>query len=340
MRYTIATCMILFGIILAAGVQAEEIRDIVFPVDGEVFFKDDFDDARSGGRTHHATDLIGDKMTPLISAVDGVVTFLPETEPSWGWGVWIRDDEGYEYVYLHVNNDTPGTDDGQGGIEWAFAPEVRKGARVTRGQFIGYMGDSGNAENIGSHLHFEIHRPDGTPMNPYLSLLAAQSGFTGSDDSTQVQSAYDPDAVRDEAVTISDDRALSTIVIRPCQEHALMRTSSSSAVYYCGRDGKRYAFPTDRVFYSWYENFTNVQVITAEQLSATPLGGLVTYRPGTKLVKIQSDPKVYAVDSSGVLRWITSADVAQRLYGANWGSMIDDVDVSFFFSYTMGEPIY
>jgi peptidoglycan hydrolase-like protein with peptidoglycan-binding domain len=38
------------------------------------------------------------------------------------------------------------------------------------------MGDSGNAENGGSHLHFEIRRPDGTAIDPYLSLIAARDG--------------------------------------------------------------------------------------------------------------------------------------------------------------------
>ena len=42
------------------------------------------------------------------------------------------------------------------------------------GQFIAYMGDSGNAEGTQPHLHFEIHRPDDTPINPYTSLRLAQ----------------------------------------------------------------------------------------------------------------------------------------------------------------------
>jgi hypothetical protein len=38
---------------------------------------------------------------------------------------------------------------------------------------VSYVGDSGNAEHTGSHLHFEIHKPDGTIINPYKSLQAA-----------------------------------------------------------------------------------------------------------------------------------------------------------------------
>jgi hypothetical protein len=54
-----------------------------------------------------------------------------------------------------------------------FAPGIGKGSKVVAGQFIAFMGDSGDAENTAPHLHFEIHAPDGTPINPYESLLAA-----------------------------------------------------------------------------------------------------------------------------------------------------------------------
>lgn len=344
MKYRILTILILFGALITLSVNAQEveIRDIAFPVDGEVRFQDDFDQARSGGRKHNATDLIGEKMTPLISAVDGVVTFLPETEPSWGWGVWIRDDEGYEYVYLHVNNDTPGTDDGKGGIDWAFAPEVRQGKRVTRGQFIGYMGDSGNAENVGSHLHFEIHRPDGTPMNPYQSLVAAHQKLTAAQ--AQVPATthvyeYDRNRLMTQTTSISHDKQLSVAIEAACQADELIKGTTSTTVYYCGRDGKRYFFPSDRVFFSWYSSFADVKTISDTQLAKIPLGGNVTFKPGSRLIKIQSDPKVYAVDAQGMLRWVTSAYVAQMIFGNDWESLLEDVDVAYFVNYTVGESL-
>jgi hypothetical protein len=73
-----------------------------------------------------------------------------------------------------MNNDTPGTDDGQGGGQHAYAVGVDDGAQVVAGQLIGWMGDSGNAETTQAHLHFEIRRPDRTPVSPYPSLQAAQ----------------------------------------------------------------------------------------------------------------------------------------------------------------------
>ena len=90
------------------------------------------------------------------------------------------DDDGWYYAYLHVNNDTPFTDDGRNPIEWAFAPGTTVGSRVDRGQFIAYVGDSGNAESAGSHCHFEIRKPTSSgvwhaqAINPKYSLAAAK----------------------------------------------------------------------------------------------------------------------------------------------------------------------
>ena len=119
----------------------------------------------------------------------------------------------------------------------------------------------------------------------------------------------------------------------------LIKTSGSSTVYYCGADGKRYVFPSSGVYFSWYENFSGVITITTEELSSLPLGGNVTYRPGSRMVKIQTDPKTYAVDVGGVLRWVSSAEIAESMYGNNWNTQIDDISPAFFINYTLGEPI-
>lgn len=155
------------------AVSAAEIREIYFPTEKTATFIDDFGDARSGGRSHEANDLMGKKMTPLYSAIDGRVRDLEIPEASWGYAITLEDADGYTYGYLHVNDDTPGTDDGKGGVDNAYAPFISRGAPVRKGQLIGWMGDSGNAENTGSHLHFEIRRLDHTAINPYQSLMAA-----------------------------------------------------------------------------------------------------------------------------------------------------------------------
>ena len=83
--------------------QAEVVRDIAFPVEGPTVFTDTFGHPRSGGRVHEGIDLAVEKHTPALAAVDGTVVFAPETEPAWGWGIWIRDAEGYEYCLLYTS---------------------------------------------------------------------------------------------------------------------------------------------------------------------------------------------------------------------------------------------
>ncbi len=115
--------------------------------------------------------------------------------------------------------------------------------------------------------------------------------------------------------------------------------ASMPAVYYMGSDGKRYVFPNEKTYFSWYADFSAVQVITDSELASLPIGGNVTYRPGVRMVKIQTDPKVYAVDSHGVLRWITSEAAAVALYGSAWNTMVHDVSDAFFTNYTVGADV-
>jgi hypothetical protein len=114
---------------------------------------------------------------------------------------------------------------------------------------------------------------------------------------------------------------------------------SQPAVYYYGANGKRYVFPTEKTYFSWYSNFNNVKTISDAELAALPIGGNVTYRPGVRLVKITTDPKVYAVDAHGTLRHISSEALAVQLYGQNWNKTVDDIADAFFSNYTIGNPI-
>lgn len=156
---------------------AETVRPIIFPVQGEYTFRDDWHEPRGGGtRLHLGNDIIAKKMTPLVAVVDGIVSFVARPEAHWGYEVEIQDSEGYSYSYLHINNDTPGTDDGAGGEANAYPPTIQRGVTVGRGTVIGWVGDSGNAEGTVPHLHFEIRDPHGTHINPYPSLLAASGG--------------------------------------------------------------------------------------------------------------------------------------------------------------------
>lgn len=163
-------CLMLVLTLLPERVLAAQI---IFPVIGGTTYSNDYESPRSNG-PHHAIDIIANKGQQIVSATDGVVTYVGYPQPSWGNAVYIRSTNGYEYAYLHINNDNPGTDDGAGGPMKAYAPDMKAGNRVVKGQLLGWVGDSGNAESTVSHLHFEVKNPDDQPVNPFDNLNAAQ----------------------------------------------------------------------------------------------------------------------------------------------------------------------
>lgn len=116
-------------------------------------------------------------------------------------------------------------------------------------------------------------------------------------------------------------------------------TYSDTAVYYYASDGKRYVFPNEKVYFTWYSTFADVQILSLEDMTKIPIGGNVTYRPGSKLVKFQTDNKVYAVYQNGLLRWVPTEELAQDLYGENWMNEVDDINESFYVNYSFGQPI-
>lgn len=163
----------LFAPALVPVAAHAEVVPIIFPVSGGASYSNDYGAPRSGGRTHGGNDLFAPKLRHLIAAENGYVNWWQKNQGNAGNMLELVGESGYRYWYIHVNNDNPGTDDGGGGDRWAWAPGTEPGAPVRAGQFIAYLGDSGNAEGTSSHLHFEIHYPDGTRFNPYDSLRAA-----------------------------------------------------------------------------------------------------------------------------------------------------------------------
>ena len=124
-------------------------------------------------------------------------------------------------------------------------------------------------------------------------------------------------------VAKADDLVAGTLVKRP----------DMSSVYYLYDDEgtlKRMTFPNSATYFTWFEDFDDVVTITADELGDIPLGSNAVYRPGTRLIKITTDPKVYAAEEGGVLRWIDSEETALALYGEDWASWIDDVPDAFF----------
>jgi hypothetical protein len=119
----------------------------------------------------------------------------------------------------------------------------------------------------------------------------------------------------------------------------LIKMDGNPAVYYLGSDSKRYVFPNEKTYKTWYANFTGVVTVSQSELESYAIGGNVTYRPGTSLIKITTDPKVYAVEKGGVLRHVKTEAIAQSLYGANWNRKIEDVPDPFFVNYTVGSEL-
>lgn len=176
-----------------AGAQNNgEVRDIALPVpveevfggygDGGVRWSDTWGACRGSGcsRSHEGVDMLGPKGTPLFAAQDGYISWMRVSTSS-GNNLVITDDDGWEYHYIHINNDTPGTDDQANPIEHAFSSRIAEAwendtwrdLRVSAGELVAYMGDSGNAENCCSHLHFEIVNSAGANINPTPSVDAA-----------------------------------------------------------------------------------------------------------------------------------------------------------------------
>lgn len=114
----------------------------------------------------------------------------------------------------------------------------------------------------------------------------------------------------------------------------------SATVYYIGDDDKKYIFPDAKTYFTWYENFDDVKKVSVTELDQYPDGGIVPYRAGIKLITHKNTAKVYAVEPGGVIRWISSEDIAQNLYGEDWGLLVQDVLPGFFAaSYTLGEDM-
>jgi hypothetical protein len=186
---------------LPAQPAAAVVVPICFPVaDAPVTYVGNFGDPRGGGRIHEGEDIMGQKLFRIVAPVSGVILDGTDGIRWLGTGhtdhaVRMLGDDGYFYAFLHMNNDTPGTDDGLGTYEQAFGPGIAPGVRVRAGQLLGYMGDSGNAEGAGAHLHFEMRSGpsiwSSVAFDPWDSLQAAGACDGGVSSPTHPFTAMD-----------------------------------------------------------------------------------------------------------------------------------------------------
>ena len=128
---------------------------------------DTYTQARAGGaRRHDAIDIMAPAGTPVVAAAPGTVERLFFSQGGGGITAYVRSEDGrWSYYYAHLQR---------------YAPDLREGQRVERGQVIGYVGSTGNANPEGPHLHFAINRMApgekwhaGSAINPY-PLLAGE----------------------------------------------------------------------------------------------------------------------------------------------------------------------
>lgn len=153
--------------------ETEELPlpSILFPIVGRASYSDTYGAPRDGGsRVHNGTDISAERGSPIVAVADGVVERMGESEDA-GLFVVVRHRNGWSSSYVHIKNDSPGTDNG---LAVGFGPGIEPGVRVRAGTVLGYVGDSGNAEETSAHLHFELHQPDGFRANPYPALRAAR----------------------------------------------------------------------------------------------------------------------------------------------------------------------
>jgi len=124
------------------------------PVGLNSHFVDTWHAPRSGGRRHQGTDVFAPYGSPAYAVTYGVID-------DWGNGglggitLWLRADNGDRYYYAHNSRNV-----------------ARVGTRVSPGQVIAYVGNTGNARTTPPHVHFEAHPGGGAAANPYPFLAA------------------------------------------------------------------------------------------------------------------------------------------------------------------------
>ena len=157
----------------AAAAPPAPQAPIVFPVVGPVMYQDDFGQPRAGG-PHQGNDILAPRKAIAVAAESGTVKFWT-TSPSAGCMLYLYGDSGTMYEYIHLNNDLGSGNDNKGKCVagTAYAPGLKNGARVQAGQQVGFVGDSGDANGIHPHLHFEVHPKGGKATDPYPYLQAA-----------------------------------------------------------------------------------------------------------------------------------------------------------------------
>jgi septal ring factor EnvC (AmiA/AmiB activator) len=125
------------------------VRTMRCPVDGPTSFTDTYGDPRSGGRAHQGVDMYAAMGTPAAAIVDGSV-LRKASSGAGGISLYYTGNDGNEYFYAHLSK---------------YA-DISPGQKMSAGDHVGFVGDSGNAQGGPPHLHFEVRPQGGAPINP------------------------------------------------------------------------------------------------------------------------------------------------------------------------------
>jgi Peptidase family M23 len=175
MRARLYLAVFAVALTCVAAASAASAKSIVpaflFPVVGPVTYTNDFGQPRGGGK-HQGNDLLGTKRAPVVAVEDGTIEYWT-TSASAGCMLYLRGVSGTMYEYIHLNNDLTAANDNKGKCVQGVAYTVPDKAHVVAGQQIAYLGDSGDANGIHPHLHFEVHPNGGKAVSPYPFLKKA-----------------------------------------------------------------------------------------------------------------------------------------------------------------------
>jgi len=128
----------------AAATAELRAKGLLFPIAGvdPASVKGSFEQLR-GDSPHHAVDIPAPRNTPILAAGDGKIARLWLSKAG-GNTIYELDPSGkYSYYYAHLEG---------------YAPGLTEGAKVSRGQVIGYVGTSGDAPPNSPHLHFSFSK--------------------------------------------------------------------------------------------------------------------------------------------------------------------------------------
>jgi len=166
--------LLLLGILAGTAGARPAPDTILFPVVGSATYYDDFGEARAQGR-HEANDILAARGAPVVAVEAGRVEFW-NTSTRAGCMLYLYGRSGTTYLYVHLNNDLTDGNDNKGacGPGVSYASGLRNHQKVRAGQVIGFVGDSGDANGLHPHLHFELHPGDGGAVSPFRWLQSAQ----------------------------------------------------------------------------------------------------------------------------------------------------------------------